>query len=286
MNKKALLAAKTSMLLLTACLPLQYIGATNNSMPSVMAQGKESVIKGTVKDAKGEPLIGVSVVVKNVTGVGVVTDMDGSFNIKVADKNAKLVFSYVGFTSQEVPLAGRTTLNIILKEESSMLNEVVVTAMGIKRKETSLTYSTQQVKASDLNRVQDPNVANSLEGKVSGITITPSAGGAGGASKIILRGNKSILGSSTPLIVVDGVPMSNPTRGQVGSGANMLTTGVSEGGDALSMINPDDIHVAHRATLFVENLHTSHIGRDDVFTTRLLVISRAKNLVVVERQVV
>ena len=131
MNKKALLAAKTSMLLLTACLPLQYIGATNNSMPSVMAQGKESVIKGTVKDAKGEPLIGVSVVVKNVTGVGVVTDMDGNFNIKVADKNAKLVFSYVGFTSQEVPLAGRTTLNIILKEESSMLNEVVVTAMGL-----------------------------------------------------------------------------------------------------------------------------------------------------------
>ena len=113
--------------------------------------------------------------------------------------------------------------------------------MGIKRKESSLTYSTQQVKASDLNRVQDPNVANSLEGKVSGVTITPSAGGAGGASKIILRGNKSILGSSTPLIVVDGVPMNNSQRGQVGSGANMLTTGVSEGGDALSMINPDDI---------------------------------------------
>lgn len=240
-NKKVQLIAKTSMVLLTACLPLQYTKATSNSIPSAVTQGMESVIKGTVTDDKGEPLIGVSVVVKNVSGVGVATDIDGNFSIKVADKNATLVFSYIGFTPQEVALAGRSTLNIILKEESSMLKEVVVTAMGIKRKETSLTYSTQQVKASDLNRVQDPNVANSLEGKVSGITITPSAGGAGGASKIILRGNKSILGSSTPLIVVDGVPMSNPTRGQVGSGANMLTTGVSEGGDALSMINPDDI---------------------------------------------
>ena len=105
----------------------------------------------------------------------------------------------------------------------------------------SLATAAPSLKPSDLNRVQDPNVANSLEGKVSGVTITPSAGGAGGASKIILRGNKSILGSSTPLIVVDGVPMNNSQRGQVGSGANMLTTGVSEGSDALSMINPDDI---------------------------------------------
>ena len=103
-----------------------------------------------------------------------------------------------------------------------------------------LHIPTQQVKASDLNRVQDPNVANSLEGKVSGVTITPSAGGAGGASKILLRGNKSIMGKSTPLIVVDGVPMSNNTRGEVGSGS-MLAVGASEGGDALSMINPDDI---------------------------------------------
>lgn len=122
-----------------------------------------------------------------------------------------------------------------------MLNEVVVTAMGIARKETSLTYSTQQLKASDLNRVQDPNVANSLEGKVSGVTITPSAGGAGGASKIVLRGSKSILGSSTPLIVVDGVPMTNNIRGQVGDANNMIYSSQSEGSDALSMINPDDI---------------------------------------------
>lgn len=232
---------KAAFAMLAAGMPMQYASANGNVAPNALTQAQGSVVQGTVKDGTGEPLIGVSVVVKGATGLGVVTDIDGNYKINVKDKNAVLVFSYIGYTPQEVKVGGRASVDVTMKDESSVLKEVVVTAMGIKRKESSLTYSTQQVKASDLNRVQDPNVANSLEGKVSGVTITPSAGGAGGASKIILRGNKSILGSSTPLIVVDGVPMNNSQRGQVGSGANMLTTGVSEGGDALSMINPDDI---------------------------------------------
>ena len=232
---------KAAFAMLAAGMPMQYASANGNVAPNALTQAQGSVVQGTVKDGTGEPLIGVSVVVKGATGLGVVTDIDGNYKINVKDKNAVLVFSYIGYTPQEVKIGGRSSVDVTMKDESSVLKEVVVTAMGIKRKESSLTYSTQQVKASDLNRVQDPNVANSLEGKVSGVTITPSAGGAGGASKIILRGNKSILGSSTPLIVVDGVPMNNSQRGQVGSGANMLTTGVSEGGDALLMINPDDI---------------------------------------------
>lgn len=232
---------KAAFAMLAAGMPMQYASANGNVAPNALTQAQGSVVQGTVKDGTGEPLIGVSVVVKGATGLGVVTDIDGNYKINVKDKNAVLVFSYIGYTPQEVKIGGRSSVDVTMKDESSVLKEVVVTSMGIKRKESSLTYSTQQVKASDLNRVQDPNVANSLEGKVSGVTITPSAGGAGGASKIILRGNKSILGSSTPLIVVDGVPMNNSQRGQVGSGANMLTTGVSEGGDALSMINPDDI---------------------------------------------
>ena len=232
---------KAAFAMLAAGMPMQYASANGNVAPNALTQAQGSVVQGTVKDGTGEPLIGVSVVVKGATGLGVVTDIDGNYKINVKDKNAVLVFSYIGYTPQEVKIGGRSSVDVTMKDESSVLKEVVVTAMGIKRKESSLTYSTQQVKASDLNRVQDPNVANSLEGKVSGVTITPSAGGAGGASKIIIRGNKSILGSSTPLIVVDGVPMNNSQRGQVGSGANMLTTGVSEGGDALSMINPDDI---------------------------------------------
>ena len=240
-NEKSSMVLKAAFAMLAAGMPMQYASANGNVAPNALTQAQGSVVQGTVKDGTGEPLIGVSVVVKGATGLGVVTDIDGNYKINVKDKNAVLVFSYIGYTPQEVKIGGRASVDVTMKDESSVLKEVVVTAMGIKRKESSLTYSTQQVKASDLNRVQDPNVANSLEGKVSGVTITPSAGGAGGASKIILRGNKSILGSSTPLIVVDGVPMNNSQRGQVGSGANMLTTGVSEGGDALSMINPDDI---------------------------------------------
>lgn len=240
-NERGSLLIKTAFAVMAAGLPAQYAAASNNPTPNALTQQQGTTVQGTVTDGTGEPLIGVSVVVKGAQGLGVVTDIDGNYKINVKDKNAVLVFSYIGYTPQEVSVGGRSSLNVVMKDESSVLKEVVVTAMGIKRKETSLTYATQQVKASDLNRVQDPNVANSLEGKVSGVTITPSAGGAGGASKIILRGNKSILGSSTPLIVVDGVPMSNSTRGQVSDAASLTYSSASEGGDALSMINPEDI---------------------------------------------
>ncbi len=240
-NGRKSLLMNSAFALLAAGLPVQNVSATQNNISSAMTQKQETVVQGTVTDGTGEPLIGVSVVVKNSQGLGVVTDIDGNYRISVKDKKATLVFSYIGYTPQEVVIDGRSSINVVLKEESTQLKEVVVTAMGIRRKESSLTYSTQQLKSSDLTRVQDPNVANSLEGKVSGVTITPSAGGAGGASKILLRGNKSILGSSTPLIVVDGVPMSNSTRGQVSSASSMTYSSQSEGGDALSMINPDDI---------------------------------------------
>lgn len=240
-NERGSLLLKTAFAMMAAGLPMQYASASSNPAPNALTQQQGITVQGTVTDGTGEPLIGVSVVVKNAKGLGVVTDIDGNYKISVNDKNAVLVFSYIGYTPQEVAVGGRSSLNVVMKDESSVLKEVVVTAMGIKRKESSLTYATQQVKASDLNRVQDPNVANSLEGKVSGVTITPSAGGAGGASKIILRGNKSILGSSTPLIVVDGVPMSNSTRGQITDAAGIGYNGQAEGSDPLSMINPDDI---------------------------------------------
>lgn len=243
MNKKATahrqMMAKTAMMLLAVGVPAHYANASS-STTGVAAVQQQANITGNVVDEHGEPLIGVSVVVKGSKGVGSITDIDGNFSLKVDDKNATLVFSYIGYATQEVSAAGKQKINVKMEPENSTLNEVVVTAMGIRRKEESLTYATQQIRSSDLNRVQDPNLANSLEGKVSGVTITPSAGGAGGASKIILRGNKSILGSSTPLIVVDGVPMTNSQHGQVDSGS-MLATSASEGSDALSMINPDDI---------------------------------------------
>jgi hypothetical protein len=205
------------------------------------AQATTNTIKGVVKDAHGEPLIGVSVLVKG-TGKGSVTNIDGEYTVAADGANPTLVFSYVGYQSQEVAVGNRRVVDVTMQDDSKVLGEVVVTAMGIQRKAESLTYSTQRVKAEDLMKVQDPNVANTLEGKVAGVTITPSAGGAGGSSKIILRGNKSILGNSSPLIVVDGIPMSNGTRGRRDmSGEGFTYSGMSEGSDPLSMINPDDI---------------------------------------------
>ena len=221
--------------------PLLNATATTQNSALQCVQANTRTITGVVKDAQGEPLIGVSVQVKG-TGKGAITNIDGQYTITTNESNPTLVFSYVGYTAQELAAGSRSQVDVTLKEDSKVLGEVVVTAMGIVRKEESLTYATQKVKAEDLMKVQDPNVANTLEGKVSGITITPSAGGAGGASKIILRGNKSILGNSSPLIVVDGVPMSNDTRGRRSmSGEGFTYAGMSEGSDPLSMINPDDI---------------------------------------------
>lgn len=231
-------AAKAALVLLAAVLPMGYAHAAA-APDQITQQQQQQTVTGSVTDENGEPLIGVSVVVKGSNGNGTITDMDGHYSLRLSGRNVTLVFSYIGYAPQEVAVSNRQRVDVKLLPESNALKEVVVTAMGIRRKEESLTYSTQQVKASDLNRVQDPNLANSLEGKVSGITITPSAGGAGGASKIILRGNKSILGSSQPLVVVDGVPMTNSQHNQVGDG--FLAEGKSEGADALSMINPEDI---------------------------------------------
>ena len=217
-----------------------YAGTNTSTAVQAVQQNGNHKVTGRVVDSTGEPLIGATILVEGTTN-GTVTDIDGNYTLNTT-ANAKLVFSYIGYAAQTIPVGGKGTINVTLKEEANTMNEVVVTAMGIMRKEKSLTYATQQVKAEDLMKVQDPNAANSLEGKVAGITITPSAGGAGGASKIVLRGNRSILGNSSPLIVVDGVPMSNGIRGQQGMGAEGFgSTGTSEGSDPLSLINPDDI---------------------------------------------
>ena len=234
--------SRVAMTLLLAGLPMFYAYADFVAAPAVAPvtqQPQQNVATGIVTDEKGEPLIGVTVIIEGQSGTGTVTDLDGRFELRGVSRGVKIQLSYIGYAPQTVTWNGQS-INIKLEPENTTIGEVVVTAMGIRRKEESLTYATQQVRASDLNRVQDANLANSLEGKVAGITITPSAGGAGGASKIILRGNKSILGSSTPLIVVDGVPMTNSQHGQISSDS-FMSEGHTEGADALSMINPEDI---------------------------------------------
>lgn len=209
----------------------------SESEKSVPQQNKR-IIKGVVSDEKGEPLIGVSVIIKGTT-MGTITDMDGNYSIDVPEANGVLEFSYIGYQKVDFPIAGRTSYNVVMKEDSQVLGEVVITAMGIERKAESLTYATQKVGGKELTRAKDVNFVNSLQGKSAGLTITPNSSGAGGgSSKIILRGQSSILGNNQPLIVLDGIPMSNGMSSQT----NEVVMGTSrDGGDILSTINPDDI---------------------------------------------
>ena len=149
------------------------------------AQATTNTIKGVVKDAHGEPLIGVSVLVKG-TGKGSVTNIDGEYTVAADGANPTLVFSYVGYQSQEVAVGNRRVVDVTMQDDSKVLGEVVVTAMGIMRKEKSLTYSTQKVKAEDLVKVQDPNVANTLEG------LSPEAMGRG--KRLLVDGRNELLG--------------------------------------------------------------------------------------------
>ncbi|MBR3884628.1 MAG: SusC/RagA family TonB-linked outer membrane protein [Bacteroidaceae bacterium] len=220
-------------------LPQAAMSVNSTMAEANVMQQQDGTVSGVVKDSNGEPVFGAIVFVVGTTN-STMADMDGNYKLDRVSSGATVRAQMMGFTTVDKVWNGGV-LNFVLDEESTQLDEMVVTAMGIVRKEKSLTYSTQQIKADDIMKVQDMNLVNSLEGKISGITITPSAGGAGGASKITLRGNKSIQGDNAPLIVVDGVPMTNGVRGQIGSSDNIAYSGATEGSDPLSMINPDDI---------------------------------------------
>ncbi len=220
-------------------LPQVAMSSNTTATETNVMQQQDGTVRGVVKDPSGEPVFGAIVFVVGTTNSSMV-DMDGNYSLEHVRSGSTIRAQMMGFATVDKVWNGGA-LNFVLDEETSELDELVVTAMGIVRKEKSLTYSTQQIKADDIMKVQDMNLVNSLEGKISGINITPSAGGAGGASKITIRGNKSIMGENAPLIVVDGVPMTNSIRGQVGDAANLTYSGVSEGSDPLSMINPDDI---------------------------------------------
>lgn len=199
----------------------------------------QNKISGTVIDEKGEPLIGVQIIPVGAVQSGGLTDFDGKYSVSIPSNIKQLKFTYMGFQTQTVDINSRKVINITMKEDSKQLETVVVTAMGIKRKSKSLTYATQSISNKDLTRVQDANFVNALQGKTAGLTITPNSGGAGSASKILLRGNASIQGNNSPLIVVDGVPMNNSIKNT--NGYSIGYSKVAEGSDPLSSINPEDI---------------------------------------------
>ena len=201
------------------------------------AYAQVHTVSGLVKDKEmGEPLVGVSVSVKG-TKNATMTDLNGNYTIQTSPKDV-LEFKYVGMKNAEETVGNRKVINVTLVANAESLGEVVVTAMGIKRQSETLTYSAQTVGGKDVNDIKSINMINSLQGKSAGLQITPNSTGAGGSSKILFRGNKSISGSNQPLIVIDGVPtMTNTANSQVSSDWG----GERDAGDVMSTINPDDI---------------------------------------------
>lgn len=196
-------------------------------------------VTGRVVDQTGEPMVGATVLVRG-TKVMTLTDAEGRYSINVPAGRDELQFNYIGSKMQVVKIAGRAQIDVKMESSGNDLNEVVVTALGIERKPDELTYATQKVKGDELTRAKDANFINALQGKTAGLVITPNASGAGGSSKLVLRGSGSILGNNEPLIVVDGVPMADLRSTQIGDA--LLSGGnTTDGGDALSNINPDDI---------------------------------------------
>ncbi len=167
------------------------------------------VVQGTVQDAYGEPIIGATVVLQSNASHGTATDLDGNFELSNVPSDGSLIFSYVGMKSQTVAVNGRTSINVVLEEDSEMLEEVVVTALGIKRESKALGYSISTVSASELVKTGTPNFATSLYGKASGVRIQAAPGGNAAAVSINVRGLSSITGTNQPLIIVNGVPIRN-----------------------------------------------------------------------------
>lgn len=198
--------------------------------------GKEQIITGQVLDSKGEALIGVSVLVKGTTD-GAITDLDGNYKVVTKSANPIIVYSYVGYKTQEIPLKGQSAINVTLHDDTQVIDEVVVTALGIKRSEKALSYNVQQVNTDEITSNKDANFVNSLSGKVAGVNINASSSGVGGVSKVVMRGTKSIMQSSNALYVIDGVPIFSG-RSTKSGGTEFDSRGASE---PIADINPEDI---------------------------------------------
>ncbi|MEP6681865.1 MAG: SusC/RagA family TonB-linked outer membrane protein [Parafilimonas sp.] len=191
-----------------------------------------------LKNSSGNmsPHAGVSVIEKGTTN-GTTTNESGAFTLNVKDVNATLVISFIGYKSQEVALNGRTSVNIILEEESKELESVVVTALGITRQKRSLSYAAQSLNNNDVTAGREVNITDELNGKVAGLNINKTNAGPGSSNRIVFRGNRSITGNNQPLLIVDGVRLDNDSKAL----SDVTYFGTRDNGDGISNINPDDI---------------------------------------------
>ncbi|OYP64091.1 SusC/RagA family protein [Prevotella sp. P2-180] len=209
---------------------LAFAKADANMRTSIVAAPDNQVIKGTVADADG-PLIGATVKVAG-TNNGTVTDFNGNFSIQ-CKPGTTLEISYVGYKT--ITAKAKDGMTVTMEADGKVLNEVVVTALGVKRDRKALGYGLSEVKGEELTKAKETNVINSLSGKVAGLVVQNTAGGASGSTRVLLRGNTEMTGNNQPLYVVDGVPLDNTNFGSAG------TEGGYDLGDGISAINPDDI---------------------------------------------
>lgn len=200
-------------------------------------KAKSRNISGNVVDAKGEPLIGVTVIEKGTTN-GAVTDLDGNYKITTKTATPVLVFSYVGYQTKETH-ATENIVNIVLEDGAQELGEVVVTALGIKRSEKALSYNVQKVGNDAVTTVKSANFMNSLSGKVAGVNINASSAGMGGAARVVMRGPKSISQSNQALYVIDGIPVTGRSQGELKGDAMMYAN--QPGTESIADVNPEDI---------------------------------------------
>lgn len=195
-------------------------------------QNQARTVTGTVTSMMDQEAIpGVNVILQG-SGAGTITDIDGNYSLQIDGENAILVFSYVGFVSEEIEVGNQSIINVTLVESIESLEEIVVTAMNIERDKSSLGYSISQVDSEEFTEVKQNNPLNSLQGKVAGLQINTIPSGVDGSSRVVLRGVSSINGSNRPLIVIDGIPVDGGSYG---------TQRDKDMGDALSDINPEDI---------------------------------------------
>eukprot|EP01029_Cantina_marsupialis_P011622 TRINITY_DN258_c0_g1_i2.p1 TRINITY_DN258_c0_g1~~TRINITY_DN258_c0_g1_i2.p1 ORF type:complete len:1052 (-),score=196.35 TRINITY_DN258_c0_g1_i2:33536-36691(-) len=214
-------------------LPLSADANVNNSAVESLTVATQKVVTGTVTEESGMTLPGVSIIVKGTTQ-GTVTDIDGKFEIS-ANETDVLVFSFVGMTTQEITVGSETVINVVLAADALQVDEVVVTALGIKREKKALGYAVQDVKADELTQAGNNDLVSSLQGKVAGVQINQTGNGVGGTSRIEIRGSSSLVGNDEPLWVVDGVPFDN---GNDRDGS--VWGGTSRAGGAFDL-NPEDI---------------------------------------------
>lgn len=191
-----------------------------------------------LRDQSGNTITSSGIVVKEAgTSNAAVTNDQGQFTINVADENARLEISHIGYKTQIISVAGNNSVNIILEPEVQQLTDVVVTALGITRQKKALTYSTQSIKGSDISDSRNVNITNAMTGRVAGLTINKTNSGPGGSNRIVFRGNRSLGGNNQPLIILDGVRIDNDAK----AFADVALFGGRDNGDGISNINPDDV---------------------------------------------